>query len=73
MLKKIFICDVCGKEIDYSNEAGMEYSQGSVYLEPKNNSKHVDSLKFYLCEGCFNKVVNYINGLSRPKPADWEI
>lgn len=67
MLKKIFICDVCRKEIDYSREVGTNYSQGIIYLEPENNSKHVDPLKFYLCEDCFDKIVKYIACLQGEK------
>lgn len=63
MLKKIFICDGCEKEIDYSNKAKMDYSQGIIYLKPENNSKYSVHLKFYLCEDCFDRVIKYISGL----------
>lgn len=67
MLKKIFVCDICKKEIDYSFKSEREYSQGGVFLKPKNNRKYFEPESLSLCEACYNDIAKHIDEMMESK------
>ena len=54
------ICDRCGKEIDFINNAQISKTSARIDLYPIGQPRTYPSQRIDLCEDCYNEFINFL-------------